>query len=84
MALCFACPGFAGTATRDRFHTQSVSRCKNSSGSATSPALSEESQGPLKRGLRSHKGNKKLSTQQLELLKLLAKFYFVPSFERQS
>lgn len=50
MALCFACPGFAGTATRDRFHTQSVSWCKNSSGSATSPALSEESQGPLKRG----------------------------------
>lgn len=44
--LCL--PGSAGTATRDRFHTQSVSQCKNSTGSATSPALSEESQGPLK------------------------------------
>lgn len=34
--------------------------------------------------LHSHKGNKKLSTPELELLKLLAKFYLVPSFERQS
>lgn len=58
--LCL--PGSAGTATRDRFHTQSVSQCKNSAGSATSPALIRRKSRSFEMRFHSHKGNKKLST----------------------